>query len=114
MHSKHIVYFIGPPRPHLGSAITQSHGLVLGNWDVQLLMLKLKLTPPLPSEGSTFLKIYQKVALTWPRKDVSSVFLKFKQCAYIYIQSEFGVSLAQPCMLFLNTLFKMLSFLCHT
>lgn len=77
------------------------------------MLLKLKLNPTTIRGQYIFFNL-SKVALTWPWKDVSSIFLKFKQCAYIYIQGECGVSLTQPFnTLFLNNLFKMLGFVCY-
>ena len=70
---------------------------------------------PFPSpKGSIYFFNLSKVAFTWPWKDISSIFLKFKQYAYIYIQGECRVSLTQPFnTLFLNNLFKMLGFVCY-
>ena len=72
------------------------------------MLLKLKLNPTTIRGQYIFFNL-SKVALTWPWKDVSSIFLKFKQCAYIYIQGECGVSLTQPFnTLFLNNLLSLL------
>ena len=75
---------------------------------------KIKTKTPTTIRGQYIFFNLSKVALTWPWKDVSSIFLKFKQSAYIYNKGECRVSLTQPFnTLFLNNLFKMLGFVCY-